>query len=120
MLQDLISWPPSTNNSRFSVCKSGTKKTCASTLFWFAKVPLKQWLNGLSVMLEKTLGVQLVSKLRPFLLLETDFNATNKVVFGDHMLQNTRKHKEIPEEIFSDKKIILSMTVVLIRHSSMT
>jgi hypothetical protein len=54
-------------------------------------------------MLEKTLGVMLVTKLRSILLMEGDFNATNKIVYGVRMLQNARKHNQMPEEIFSKK-----------------
>ncbi len=41
-------------------------------------ITLERWSNGLSVMLEKMLGVGLVSKLRTILLMEADFNAINK------------------------------------------
>jgi hypothetical protein len=52
----------------------------------------------------KTLGVTLVTKLCAILLMERDFNATNKIVYGVRMLQNARKHNQMPEEIFSKKK----------------
>jgi hypothetical protein len=35
--------------------------------------------------------------------METDFNATNKIVYGDRMMQNARKHNLMPEETFSEK-----------------
>ena len=54
-------------------------------------------------MLEKTLGVTLVSKLRAILLMEADFNATNKIVYSDRLMKNVRKHNQMPEEIFSKK-----------------
>jgi hypothetical protein len=54
-------------------------------------------------MLEKTLGVTLVSKLRAILLMEADFNATNKIVYGDRMMKNVCKYNQMPEEIFSEK-----------------
>ena len=38
-------------------------------------IQLERWSRGLSVMLEKTLGVTLVTKLRAILLMEADFNA---------------------------------------------
>jgi hypothetical protein len=66
-------------------------------------IKLKRWSRGLSVMLEKTLGVTLVTKLRAILLMEGDFNATNKMVYGVRMLQNARNHNLMPEEIFSKK-----------------
>ncbi len=44
-------------------------------------VQLERWSQGLLVMLEKTLGVTLVTKLRAILLMEGDFNATNEIVY---------------------------------------
>ena len=44
-------------------------------------IQLEQRSRGLSVMLEKTLGVTLVTKLRAILLMEADFNATSKIVY---------------------------------------
>ena len=66
-------------------------------------IHLERWSHGLSVMLKKTLGVTLVTKLRAILLMEGDFNATNKIVYGMRMLQNARNHEMMPEEIFSEK-----------------
>jgi hypothetical protein len=66
-------------------------------------VQLKRWSRDLSVMLEKTLGVKLVTKLRAILLMEADFNATNKIVYGDRMMENARKHNLMPKETFSEK-----------------
>ena len=51
-------------------------------------IALEWWSKGLSVMLEKTLGVRLVSKLRAILLMEADFNTMNKKVYGIRMLDN--------------------------------
>jgi hypothetical protein len=45
----------------------------------------------------------LVTKLRAILLMEGDFNATNKIAYGVRMLQNARNHNLMPEEIFSKK-----------------
>ena len=64
---------------------------------------LERWSNGLSVMLEKTFGERMVSKLRAILLMEADFNAANKIIYGERMLDNAREHKLMPEEIFSEK-----------------
>ena len=66
-------------------------------------IQLERWSCGLSVMLEKTLGVTLLTKLRAILLMEADFNATNKIVYRDRMMQNARKHNLMPEETFSEK-----------------
>ncbi len=43
--------------------------------------------------------MRLVSKLRAILLMEADFNAMNKEVYGVWMLEEARKYKLIPEEI---------------------
>jgi hypothetical protein len=51
----------------------------------------------------KMFGVRLVSKLRTILLMEADFNVTNKEVYGVRMLDVVRKYKLILEEIFSKK-----------------
>ena len=53
-------------------------------------IALERWSKGLSVMLEKMFGVRLVSKLRAILLMEADFNAMNKEVYGIWMLDNER------------------------------
>jgi hypothetical protein len=66
-------------------------------------IALEWWSNGLSVMLEKMFRVRLVSKLRAILLMEADFNAMNKEVYGVRMLDTARKYKLMPEEIFRKK-----------------
>jgi hypothetical protein len=66
-------------------------------------IQLERWSRGLSVMLEKTLGVTLLSKLRAILLMEADFNTTNKIVYGDRMMKHIRKHNQMPKEILSKK-----------------
>ena len=66
-------------------------------------IQLERWSRGLSVMLEKTLGVTLVTKLRAILLMEADFNATNKIIYGCRMMGKAREHGLIPEEIFSER-----------------
>jgi hypothetical protein len=48
-----------------------------------------RWSCGLSVMLKKTLGITLVTKLRAILLMEGNFNATNKIVYGVPMMSKT-------------------------------
>ena len=66
-------------------------------------IALSRWYNGLSVILEKMFGVRLVSKLRAILLMEADFDAANKIVYGNWMLANARKYKLMPEDIFSER-----------------
>ncbi|KAL7464310.1 hypothetical protein ACHAXS_004647 [Conticribra weissflogii] len=65
--------------------------------------PFARWQRGVTVMLEKELGVNLVSKLRAILLMEADFNATNKIIYGNRMLQSVRNNHLMPEEIFSER-----------------
>ena len=66
-------------------------------------IVLERWSNGLSVMLEKIFGCSLITKLRSILLMEADFNATNKIIYGVRMLNNVRKYKLMPEEVFSER-----------------
>jgi hypothetical protein len=54
-------------------------------------------------MLEKTLGVTLVSKLCAILLMEADFNASNKIIDGVRMMKNAHNHQLMPEEVFSKR-----------------
>ncbi len=64
---------------------------------------LEQWGHGLSVMLEKMLRCALITKLQSILLMKADFNATNKIIYGQRMLQTARKYKVMPEEVFSKR-----------------
>ena len=64
---------------------------------------LERWGRGLSVMIEKLFGCNMVSKLRSILLMEADFNFANKIIFGSRMLGNARAHGLVPDEIFSEK-----------------
>jgi hypothetical protein len=66
-------------------------------------VVLEQWGRGLSVMLEKMFGCALITRLWSILLMEADFNATNKIIYGQRMLQTARKYKLMPEEVFSKR-----------------
>jgi hypothetical protein len=45
-------------------------------------IVLNRWSQGLSVMLEKIFGCSLITKLRSVLLMEADFNAANKTIYG--------------------------------------
>ena len=54
-------------------------------------------------MIEKIFGCTMVLKLRSILLLEADFNFSNKEIFGRRMMTNVRKFGLMPEEIFSEK-----------------
>ncbi len=66
-------------------------------------IVLERWSNGLSVMLEKIFGCLLITKLRSILLMEADFNTTNKVIYGVRMLANVRKYKLMQEEVYSER-----------------
>ena len=55
------------------------------------------------MILEKIYGCSLIMKLRSILLMEADFNATNKTIYGVHMLHNVRKYRMLPEEVFSER-----------------
>jgi hypothetical protein len=35
--------------------------------------------------------------------MEADFNAANKIIFGNRMMENARTHQLIPEEIYSER-----------------
>ena len=56
----------------------------------------------LACLLEKMLGCTLLTKLRAILLMEADFNHSNKEIFGFRMLENARKYEFIPEEVYSE------------------
>ncbi len=66
-------------------------------------VVLDRWARSLSVMLEKIYGCALIIKLCSILLMEADFNSTNKIIYSQRMLQVVRQYKLIPEEIYSKK-----------------
>jgi hypothetical protein len=57
-------------------------------------------------MLERVFGCALITKLRLILLMEMDFNATNKIFYGQRMLDAVRKYKLMPEEIYSKKNCL--------------
>jgi hypothetical protein len=50
-------------------------------------IVLECWAWGWSVMLDKMFGSALISKLQSILLIEANFNATNKIIYGQWMLQ---------------------------------
>ncbi len=53
-----------------------------ATLITRQGIVLGRWSKVLLVMLEKIFGCSLITKLRSILLMEADFNATNKVIYG--------------------------------------
>ncbi len=75
--------------------------------------------KGLSVTLENIFGCSLIMKLCSTLLMEADFNATNKVIYGIWMLLNMHKYSLMPEEVYS-KRNNLEMMAPCLRSYSMT
>jgi hypothetical protein len=71
-----------------------------ATLVLRGGIVLERWARGLSVMLEKMFGCALITKLWSILLMEANFNTTNKIIYGQRMLQQARQYKLIPEEIY--------------------
>ena len=47
--------------------------------------------------------MRLLSRLRAILLMEADFNTVNKLIYGNRMLDNIRRHRLMCEEIYSEK-----------------
>jgi hypothetical protein len=66
-------------------------------------IVLDRWAKGLSVMLEKIFGCSLITKLHSILLMEADFNATNKRIFGIEMMENVRRYQLKPEEVYNER-----------------
>jgi hypothetical protein len=66
-------------------------------------IVLERWSQGLSVMLEKIFRCALITKLWLILLMEANFNATNKTVYGIRMLADVQKYKLMPEEVYSKR-----------------
>jgi hypothetical protein len=62
--------------------------------------------RGLSIMLEKIFGCALITKMQSILLMEADFNATNKIIYQHRMLQVVQKSKLMPEEIYSEQNCL--------------
>ena len=58
-------------------------------------------------MSEKIFGCALVTKLQSILLMEADFNATNKIIYGHHMLDTAWKYKLMPEDIFRKENCLM-------------
>ncbi len=55
------------------------------------------------MILEKVTGVARVTKLRTILLLKSDFNFHNKLIFGSHMLWLAQEMDLVPDKIYSAK-----------------
>jgi hypothetical protein len=57
-------------------------------------------------MLEKIFGCALITKLCSILLIDADFNAMNKTVYGIWMLDNVQKYRLMPEEVCSEQNCL--------------
>lgn len=66
-------------------------------------IAFARWSKGLCVIFEKVMGVRLINKLRAILLMEADFNAANKIIYGERMMDNVRKYRMMPDKIFSER-----------------
>jgi hypothetical protein len=82
-------------------------------------IQLERWPRELSVMLKKMLGVTLVTKLRAILLMEVDFNASNKIIYGARMMEQAHEYNLMLDEIYS-KKIGWRTMGLLQKHISLT
>ena len=77
--------------------------------------PLYRWQSGLSVMLEKVAGINLVDKLRAILLMEADFNFANSLYFGKRTLEIANKQDLIKHDTFGSKNNSCPIEVPLCR-----
>ncbi len=77
--------------------------TLKATIIMKCGIVLDRWARGLSVILEKMFGCALITKLCSILLMEADFNSTNKMIYGQWMLHTARRYKLVPEEIYSER-----------------
>ncbi len=62
-----------------------------ATLLLHHGLVLNCWAQGLLVMLQKMFGCSLITKLCSILLMEADFNGTNRQIYGARMLANVRR-----------------------------
>jgi hypothetical protein len=72
-----------------------------ATLIMKHGIVLDRRARGLLVMLEKMFGCVLITKLQSILLMEADFNSTNKMIYNQRMLNTVCSYKLVPEEIYS-------------------
>ena len=64
---------------------------------------IDRWKGGMTCILEKLPGCCLVTKLRAILLMEADYNAKNKIIYGVRMMDNARLYKLMQDEIYSEQ-----------------
>ena len=54
-------------------------------------------------MLQKLFGCSLITELCAILLMESDFNGANKMVYSIRMLEQARCNNLMPKEVFSER-----------------
>ena len=64
-------------------------------------MPLRRWLHGLTVMLEKEAGNCEIDKLRAICLFEADLNWVLEIIYAKRMMDNARENKLVPPELFA-------------------
>ena len=64
-------------------------------------IPLKRWLHGLTVVLEKEYRNINIEKLQAICLFEADLNWVLKVIFAKHMIANAREIYLVPPKLFA-------------------
>ena len=64
-------------------------------------MPLRRWLHGLTVMLEKEADNYETDKLRAICLFEADLNWALKIVYAKRMMDNARENNLVPLELFA-------------------
>ena len=79
-------------------------------------IKIDRWTKGLTIMLEKSPGVIKVDKLRAILLMEADFNATNKLIFGSRMIKNIEDRQGFPDELYGSRKNCSAIEVAINRR----
>lgn len=61
-------------------------------------IPLEGWKRRFNCMLEKKEGKIRLDKLRAILLMEADFNFSDKLIFCSRILEQAEKHHALPNE----------------------
>lgn len=78
----------------------------------FHRIELERLQSGLCIMLEKSKGVWLVSKLWTILLMEVHFSAANKIIFGQRMLEQVQHYKLMSDEVFSEEQCMADDSIL--------
>ena len=68
------------------------------------KTLLERWIHRVSLILEKSKRITLVSKLRVILLLEANFNSLNKIIYNCRVMPKLEERRAILCKIIGGKK----------------